>query len=100
MLTCIVIEQNCVVALKCSRKCRQDVFWRSLGRVTSVSVVPKKCCVQEFTLCFFISINFHCLILERGYLQGHIKNSGTVMILQLNTICNVCVSACLDMYGV
>jgi len=54
--------------LKCSRKHRQDVFFgRSLGRVMSVSVLPKKCCDQEFTLCFFVSINFHCLILEHGF---------------------------------
>jgi hypothetical protein len=89
-----------VVALKCSRKRRQDVFWRSLGRVMSVSVLPKKCCDQEFALFFFLSINFHCLILEHGYLQGHIKNSGTVMMLQVKAVCYVCVVVCLDMYGV
>jgi hypothetical protein len=51
-------------------------------------LLPKKCCDQEFTLCFFLIINFHCLFLE----HGHIKNSGT--------ICNVCVAVCLDMYSV
>ena len=52
----------------------------------SVSVLPKKYYDQEFTLCFFLSINFHCLILEHGYLQSHIKNSGTVMMLQFKII--------------
>ena len=75
--------------LKCSPKGRQDVFWRSLGRFISVSVLPKKHCDQEFILCFFLSINFHCLILEHGYLQGHIKNSGTLMMLQFKDICTV-----------
>ena len=66
----------------------------------SVSVLPKKCYVQEFTLCFFLGINFHCLTLEDGYLQGHIKNSGTLMMLQFKAICIVCVAVCLDVYSV
>ena len=35
--------------------------------------LPKKSYYQEFTLCIFLGINFHCLILEHGYVQGHIK---------------------------
>jgi len=66
----------------------------------SVSVLPKKCCGQEFTLCFFLGINFHCLILEHGYLEGHIKSSETLMMLQFKTVCNVCVAVCLHMYSV
>ena len=64
----------------------------------SVSVVPKKCCGQEFTLCFSLGINFHRLILEHGYLTGQIKNSKTLMMLLFKTVCNVCVAVCLHMY--
>jgi hypothetical protein len=63
-------------------------------------VLPNKFYYQEFTLCVFHVINFHCLILERGYVQGHLNNSGTLMMLQFKTICNVCVAVFLDVYSV
>ena len=57
---------------------------------------PKSVVVRDS----FLSINFHCAILEHGYIQGHIKNSGTLMMLQFKIICNVYVAVCLDMYSV
>jgi hypothetical protein len=65
-----------------------------------VLVLPKKCCDQEFALCFFLSTSFHRLILEHGYLLCHIKNSGTLIMLQFITIHNVYVAVFLDMYSV
>jgi len=59
---------------------------------------PKSVVIRN-SLCVF-GINFHCLILGHGYLQGHVKNYGTLMMLQFKTICNVCVAVCLHMYSV
>jgi hypothetical protein len=63
-------------------------------------VLAEKSCDQEFTLCFFLGINFHCLILEHVYAQGHIKNIGNLMMLKFKTICNVCLAVFLDVYSV